>query len=410
MKRILFFAVAFVGLLASAEIMDRPSGIKLTPRMTLRPYVAFSYTYDSNIDSARTEYSGSSWSVSPGASLSYEADDWSVVADGFYRYHAYSRFSSQLNESSYGENLRFNWSNSGADERGWSFMLGESYTMLTADDSVQSDDGRGLWRDRATFTVNAGLEHRFTQKLHGDINGSIYWLDYENDAVKYAPLYGWGRWTVGASVGYMLTHWSDVFVSGSYQQYDQDDAKEVGGQLRSMDNDSKGYTIHVGVQTRATEKISYRLSGGLSHYEYGDANESDSFTYSVSGHWRISETWSTMLAGSSYYQPSEREYGSSVKPYTISWGLAHSMVKGKMNATFDTSYRYEKRDYYTDADSDYDEQLWTLRLGLNYTLNRFLGLYAHGEYQTETTSGGGRIGNNYDYDRWRLTVGFRLTY
>ena len=40
-------------LTASADVVDRPTGFKIGERMTLRPYVSLSYTYDSNVDSAK---------------------------------------------------------------------------------------------------------------------------------------------------------------------------------------------------------------------------------------------------------------------------------------------------------------------------------------------------------------------
>ena len=43
--------------------MDRENGIKVGQRMTLKPYVSFSYTYDSNVDSGRHSKAGSQWSV-----------------------------------------------------------------------------------------------------------------------------------------------------------------------------------------------------------------------------------------------------------------------------------------------------------------------------------------------------------
>ena len=46
-------AASVVAFAALADVVDRPSGIKIGERMTLRPYVSLSYTYDSNIDSTR---------------------------------------------------------------------------------------------------------------------------------------------------------------------------------------------------------------------------------------------------------------------------------------------------------------------------------------------------------------------
>ena len=116
-----------------------------------------------------------------------------------------------------------------------------------------------------------------------------------------------------------------------------------------------------------------------------------------------------MLLAQSSYQPSEREYGSANRVDSISWGIAKSMVRGKMNATFDLAYRRQTREY-TDASMyDYDEDIFSARLGLNYAINRFLVAFGRFEYQGAWFSGDtGRV--DRDYDRLRFTVGVRLTY
>ena len=73
-------AVCIAALSASAELIDRSPGIRIGQRMTLRPYVSMSYTYDSNIDSDRTDRGGSTWIVSPSLDLDYSAENWNAVA------------------------------------------------------------------------------------------------------------------------------------------------------------------------------------------------------------------------------------------------------------------------------------------------------------------------------------------
>ena len=40
--------VAVMAAVASADVLDRPTGIKIGQRMTLRPYVSMSVSYDSS--------------------------------------------------------------------------------------------------------------------------------------------------------------------------------------------------------------------------------------------------------------------------------------------------------------------------------------------------------------------------
>ena len=71
-------------------------------------------------------------------------------------------------------------------------------------------------------------------------------------------------------------------------------------------------------------------------------------------------------------------------------------------------YRHETNDGVSGSSSrDYDLDVLSGRIGLNYTLNRFFSLYTYGEY---LRSWNDSSSSSYDYDRWRITGGVRLTY
>ena len=401
-------AVSASILTASADVVDRPSGFKIGERMTLRPYVSLSYTYDSNVDSAKHAKSGSTWVVNPGLGAEYKGENWEIAGRAWYRYHAYNRYSNQLNESSFGENLSFKWTDSLPNEKGWSVLFSESFTQIAQDDDMSDHSGRGIGRDRKTFQAAAIIERRINEHLHAAVNTSYYMLDYDNDVKEYAPLYGWKRLLVGGEIGYAASKWTDFILAANYGWYWQDN---VPNNMHYSD-ESRGWSVMAGFGTRATEKLEYRLLTGWSRFEYadGDADNVDGWTYQASGKWKISDTWNMMLLAASYYQPSERETCSAIRVDTISWGVAHSMVRGKLNATFDLNYRRESHEYSYTRGYDYDDDIITARIGLNYTLNRFLQIYGRIEYQTDMCDGGDVRGHNYDYDRFRGTVGMSLTY
>ncbi len=414
LKKLFVIAAVSSAVAANADTMDRPGGFKVGQRMTVRPYVSLYYTFDSNVDSSHHSDSrnGSSWNVNPGFTASYQSENWNIDAGAFYRYHAYSRNSSNLDTSSYGQNLALTWSNTKDGGKGWSLNIRESYEFISQDDDMSDREGRGIGRDRQQFQIGGTLQRRFTERWHASLDSSYYFLDYDNKSSKYAPMYGWTRWTAGGQVGYVASPWTDLLLAANYQGYDQDNDRDRRGETgmargRKISSDSKGWTIHAGIGTHATERISYRIMGGYSRFEYGGgAHDSDGFTYSISGQWKMSDTWNMMLLGSSYYQPSEQEYGSAVRADFVSWGLAHTMVRGKVNATLNLNYRHERHEYTEYSSSDYDSDIWTARLGLNYTLNRFVSLFSSLEYQDYMS----HDRSNYDYDRWRLSVGMRLTY
>ncbi|MCQ2368533.1 MAG: hypothetical protein MJ109_05950 [Kiritimatiellae bacterium] len=414
MKKLIAISMISLAAVASAEVMDRPQGIKIGTRMTLRPYVSLSYTYDTNMRSqSEHEIKSGSWTISPNLAISYNHENWGIDGNVFYSYHAYEKSSANNNQNSYGESLSWHWADSSLNEKGWSFMMMENYQQILEDDDMTSSGGHGYGRDRQQFNFAASAERRITDRLHAGLNAGYYWLDYKNDSNKYAPLYGWSRWNVGAEVGYVLSRWTDIIVAGSYQNYDQDNDKNLAGnpgdvyKRNNLSSGSEGYTVQGGFQSRATERISYRLLAGWSRFEYSNAGSDDGFTYTASGNWRHTDTLSSALMASSYYQPSEKDFGSSQRVDQLSWGIQKSLVSSKLNATFDVAYRRTERTYTVYARNTKPiEDIITARFGLNYTLNRFAAIYGNIEYSTYKQS----KGYGEDYDRWRGTVGVRLSY
>ncbi len=399
---------------AVAGDYDRPQGFKIGDRLTLTPYVSLSYTYDSNVDSAKHSKSGSNWSVNPGLGLSYVGENWGLTGTAWYQYHAYNRYTSQLNESSYGEQLAFDWRDSRPDEKGWTAKMTERFHQIAQDDDMSNHNGRGMGRDRKEFSVEGVVERRLNRNVHLAMTASYYLLDYDNDVKKYAPMYGWKRATVGGEAGYMASKWTDFIIHGDYMWYDQDNNKLRSGRYyegytrrgKKINADSNGWTLMGGIATRATERISYRVIGGYSRFDYGDgAKKLGGFTYQAAANWIISDTLSFTALGSSYYQPSENSYGTAQKVHTMSAGLAKSFVRGKLTGNVDVAYRKQTTEY-AEYDMDkYDEDIWTSRIGMNYHLNRFFTFFARLEYQFTDSDH-----RDYEYDRWRGTVGVRISY
>ena len=71
---------------------------------------------------------------------------------------------------------------------------------------------------------------------------------------------------------------------------------------------------------------------------------------------------------------------------------------------------YDSEEFADVTDYDYQIDVATARLGLNYTINRFMTGFIYGEYLRSWNSDSGRQYSYGDYDRWRVTTGVRLTY
>jgi len=417
MKRTSIFIASLLVMAAlsvKAEVLDRPGGIKIGQRMTLRPYVSASVGYDSNAGSRHSGESGDMmWTISPTLGLTYNADSWSLLLDAYYNYHGYSKSeNSDYNSHNYGESLRWNWSNSSGAEKGWSLVLSESFRQISMADDMTLADGKGYQADSRQFDIQGAVQRRFNEHWHGDLNASYYWLDYLNDTKTENSYYGWQRWTIGAEAGFAPSQWTDFIIAGNYQGFTQDNVDSP--LYRGIDNTSQGFSLQGGIGSYMTERISYRVLAGWSRFEYGDGfDTADGFVYTVTGNWRIGETWSTMLMATSYYQPSERQQASQSRVDALSWGLAKSLVRGKLRATLDIQYRHETQESTLSQeayDRDYDLDIVTGRVGLNYTLNRFLSVFANAEYQKSLNSESDSRYGAYDYDRWRVTTGVTVTY
>lgn len=400
--------LAVSAIAAGGSEADKPQGFRFfNQHLTIKPYVALSYTYDSNFDTTHKAEGDSIFCVNPGAEFIWLSDRWSLAGTVWYRWNSYAKYNNTMGENSYGESLTYKWATSKANEKGWSLLLGERYAFINQSDSLDSRDGRGIWRDRQSLDVSGVLERRFTERWHANVMGQYSWLDYKNDTGnrKYAPLYGWSEWAFGAEAGYAASPWTDLLLAGGYADYTQ----KSGHGYRNYSNDSHVWTVQGGVATRATEKISYRLLMGASWLDYGGvANADVGWTYSMSANWRILRQLQWSALGSSYYQPSERTAGQAVKVYALSTGLSYLTLGDKMRLSANVAWRHEQNVYadrYLRNGFDYDEDILSARLGADYTLNRWMSIFASFTWEKEWCDV-----EDYDYHRYRGTVGVRFHY
>ena len=148
---------------------------------------------------------------------------------------------------------------------------------------------------------------------------------------------------------------------------------------------------------------------GASWLDYGGvANADVGWTYSMSANWRILRQLQWSVLGSSYYQPSERTVGQAVKVYALSTGISYLTLGDKMTLSANIAWRHEQNVYadrYLGNGFDYDEDIMSVRLGADYTLNRWMSIFASFIWENEWCDT-----KYYEYDRFRGTVGVRFHY
>ena len=393
-------------LIAGESVADKPQGFRFfNQHLTIKPYVALSYTYDSNIDTTHHAEGDSIFCVQPGADFEWKGERWALVGSLWYRRNAYCEYANEMGENSWGESLAYKWTTSKQDERGWSLILSEKYRYTDQSDALGSGDGRGIWRDREALDASGVIQRRFTERLHAEVMGQYNWLDYKNDTGKYAPLYGWSEWSAGAQAGYAASKWTDLLVAGGYSHYTQ----KKGRGYRNYSNESQVYTVQAGLGTHATEKITYRALMGVSWLDYGGHSNADSgWTYSLDANWRITRQLQVSALGKSYYQPSERTAGQAIKVYSLSGGLSYLTLGDKMTLTANVTWRYEDTCYsdrYLGYGNDFDETILSARVGADYVINRWMSVFANFTWEEEWCDV-----RAYGYDRFRGTIGMRFHY
>ena len=417
-KSSLFLSAAAVSMVVFAQqgvtkpqTESRPTGFRFfNNHLTIKPYVSLTYTYDSNIDTSRHAEDDSIFAVNPGAQFEWHGEKWALTGSLWYRYRYYCEYNHDLGENSYGENLAYTYSSSAKNEKGWTLMLSERYGFYNSSDDLTSRNGRGVWRDRETFDAQGVLERRFTERWHADVQGQYTSLDYKNKTGHYVPLNGWNQYGAGVQAGYAASRWTDLLVAAGYSRYHQKTHNQAG-LARHYSNNSDAYSVMAGLGSHMTELITYRALMGASWFDYGNAGDTDcGWTYTLSANWRIHRQVQLSVLGSSYYQPSERYAGQAVKVYTLGGGVSYLTLGDRLNLTANVSWRYEENVYSDSSYSrrqNYDESWLSARLGADYLVNRWMSVFANVMWEEEWCGHGNK---DYDYDRFRGTLGVRFHY
>ncbi|MDD2460947.1 MAG: outer membrane beta-barrel protein [Kiritimatiellia bacterium] len=382
--------VLFVVLLGITGFAQETRGLKFN-NLTVSPYVNVEYNYDSNVDLDKREYDDSYLTVNPGVDLTYTGNDWGLKGNAWYGYDKYLEYS-ELDEPRYGQSLSVYKESA----KGWRLVLGESYMKSRENDSI-IDGGRGIWRERDIFELTGALSYQMSERTGVTLSGQYSDLNYNNDGDMYGQLFGWQEWSAGLELSRKLSEKSNLLVSGTYQEYESDGAKGLSTQ-------STGYSLMAGFGSRATERISYRVLTGASWFDYADGDQLTGWTYSLDASWLINKKWAATLAGSSYFQPSEREMNQAMQVYTMSGGLTYRPMR-KLTTRMDLAYRREENEYARIGVGSVTDEVYSLRLRADYQLMRHVSVYGGIEYEDWMSDD-----DNQEYDRFLGTLGLNFRY
>jgi len=147
-------------------------------------------------------------------------------------------------------------------------------------------------------------------------------------------------------------------------------------------------------------------------YDYG-GDTSVAPSCSLDATWVVNNRFALTAAGAGYFQPSERSYYQRKTIYSISGGATYRPAR-RLQFTLDGIYRGEDNETvnrYSGSMVDYMRNQYTARLRASYQLQKYVSVFASGEYTIQETNRS--VISNYPKDDWHrylLTVGLMLRY
>jgi outer membrane scaffolding protein for murein synthesis (MipA/OmpV family) len=380
------------GLLPLGVFAQRSDGLRFG-NFKVSPYVSLDASYDSNIRLQVDDEDDVIYRLSPGVDAQYRGTDWGLTGNAWYSYDLYQKHT-ELNAHRYGEELELYVESL----KGWKFLLGERYNFSNQNDSLLTDGGSGVWRNRHQFDLNAMISYAFSEKLSAGLTGMYTDNWFDSNATKYQELYGWSSAQVGAEIDYALTPQTGLLLDGSYQYYKSD--AEVAGES----NTSDGFSLMAGFGSRLTERIKYRILGGINVYSYADETlVSPALNATVS--WMMSQRWALTVASATYFQPSETDQGQSKNVWSLSGGVSYKPTD-RIDMTTDLVYRREENETMADAiaTEDYVTDQYSVRYRASYWFIQYASVYAAAEYTFQSNE------IQDDWDRIRISLGCMLRY
>ncbi len=377
--------------------VDEGRGVWVGP-MNLSPYLNASWFYDSNVDFVRegeedlieTEKNSEGYNVQPGLSLHLPGNGWALTGDGWYQMERY--------DADFAEN-RDDWSESlslsAETPRDLSLRLTEMVQFVSHED-VDMD----RWNDRLEARVSGDVAKSLGERTRVGLGGSYSDLIYDDE-----DLYDWSSVGASATVSRDITERLDLTFSGGLTSQSSED----------QDGNAESWTANAGFASRATEKVAFNAAAGVTSYTGFEDDESRvGLSYDLGAKWQTTERLTLSMSGTSQFQPAEDVEDNSALVSTVGVGANYRPLD---RWTLFTQASYRREDYSNPVRNENmmllddpagetrrDDQISgaaRLVFAVTRDVSVFGGLVY--SYSTSTIS-------DFDYDRWRGSLGVALRY
>mgnify|MGYP003757470301 CR=1 FL=1 len=356
--------------------------------LTVSPFAEVLYFYDTNYDRVdRGSSSSHGPSLRGGLDYSYAGDRNTFSGQAWYQWENYNG-DGRLDSKQWRESLRY------MHETPQGTVLNLNHYWAETD---QSDYERGQWRDRREFMLGAGIAHAFSPKTRVHLDVGV-----EDVAYRSPFLYDWRKYSADVSLARRFGAKSDAFINAGTSLEENEDYSGF----------SKAYRIGLGMASRATEKVSYRVVAGAEAFDYnGRPRGSTDWApyYQLGATWNASSKWTWTLTGRGEHRSSE-EYGSNyTRTYTLGVGAAYQANR-RLSLSMRSLWRYDESEYRvtdftTGRSKDKRDHELGVRTDVTYRLNKYASLRVGGEATTQISS----IDAD-EYNRFRVDMGLMLRY
>lgn len=380
---------------------ERDYGIN-AGRLNISPYVSAGVFYDDNPDFVRKgekggkfgteeEYDSFGYRIRPGVDLKLPGNDVNLTGNAFYSLERYEEdFMEDRDE--WGESLGFSYN----APRDLDFKLNEHYRYVR-----EQDEDSVRWDDRYEMGVGGSVHKGIGEKTDVTVSGNYSELDYDSET-----LYDWHRYGVGAALSRAVTEKMNAKITGRYS----------GSESDRQDGTADTWTGLIGVSSRATDKISYDLNVGFHQYTgFKGDNSKTTVAYSGDVKWAPTDKFNVSLNGSSEFHPSEDEALNSIRSYRVGLGASYRPVERWL---FTSRLSLRQQDYTKPVKEGSGtlmssgiigrhrrDNYYTFSVGASFMLTKNASLNGNFIYSFDDSTI-----SDYEYDRWRATLGITLRY